>query len=360
MCMTLRLIVIFRNFVICDHNMICNNDQNSEFGNFQETYNWIECKSIHFPEKVYFFNLRTRQSTWSRPVPRDVQLQQYSKKPKTYNNDFVSDINSSIMISSSEDEKKNGNYMNQKKVINKKHVITRKVKKKMYKKGTCKNSEILTRSPYKLTAINYSNNNEYFDNTNCISKDVHIKNNYSKLQDFCFQEKEIYNHFNKSIVLNSHKLSILNTEKNEQSPNKNKIISTLNVQNVTSSFLPQKKEKDENAKKLEETQLKESKLESSKIIGEMCGKVLNYDSVKSKLPPEVKITRLSDSSTTLSSWHDDENVQLAIPNNFEILNANLHINLSESDSSSTSCNSSSSSTSSDTSSTSTSDISEKE
>ncbi|KOX78686.1 hypothetical protein WN51_07547 [Melipona quadrifasciata] len=150
-------------------------------------------------------------------------------------------------------------------------------------------------------------------------------------------------------------------EKNEQSPNKNKIISTLNVQNITSSSLPQKQEKNENAKKLKETQLKESKLESSKVIGEIHGKVLNYDSVKSKLPPGVKITRLSDSSTTLSSWHnDDENVQLAIPNNLEILNANLHINLSESDSSSTSCSCSSSSTSSDTSSTSTSDISEKE
>lgn len=339
--------------------MICNNNQNSEFGNFQETYNWIECKSIHFPEKVYFFNLRTRQSTWSRPVPKDVQLQHYNKNPKTYNNDFVSDINSSILISSSEDEKKNCSYMNKKKVISKKH-ITRKVKKKMYKKRTCKNSEILTRSPYELTAINYSNNNEYFDNTNCISKDVHIKNNYSKLQDFSFQEKEIYNHFNKSIVLNSHKLSILNTEKDEQSPNENKIISILNVQNITSSFLPQRKEKNENAKKLEETQLKESELKSSKIIGEMHGKMLNYDSVKSKFPPGVKITRLSDSSTTLSSWHDDENVQRAIPNNFEILNANLHINLSESDSSSTSCSSSSSSTSSDTSSTSTSDSSDKE
>ena len=58
-----------------------NSDQHSEFGNFQETYDWIECKSIHFPGKIYFFNLRTRRSTWSRPVPKDVQLQHYPKKP---------------------------------------------------------------------------------------------------------------------------------------------------------------------------------------------------------------------------------------------------------------------------------------
>ncbi|XP_043519042.1 uncharacterized protein LOC122533439 [Frieseomelitta varia] len=341
---------------------------NSEFGNFQETYDWIECKSIQFPGKVYFFNLRTRYSTWFRPVPRDVQLQHYDKKPKTYNNDFASDVDNSIILSS-EDEKKSDNYMNNKKVVNKKHVITRKVKKKMYKKGTCENSKIFTRSPYELrptTAINYSNNNEYFDNMNCISKDLHIKNNYSKLQDFCFREKGIYNHFNKSIVLNSHKSSILENKmivikKNEQSPNKNdNFISTLNVQNITSScLLKEKSQKNQNAKKCKETQLKESKLESSKIIGEMYDKV-NYDSVKLKLPPGVKITKLSDSSTTLSSWHDgDRNVQLAVPNNFEIPNANLHINLSESDSSSTSCSCSTCSTSSDTNSTSSSDISEK-
>lgn len=279
------------------------------------------------------------------------------------------------MILSSEDERKGGNYMDKKKVINKKHVITRKVKKKMYKKGTCENSEILTRSPYELrptTAINYSNNNEYFDNMNCISKNLHIKNNYSKLQDSCFQKKESYNHFDKSFVLNSDKSSILKnkmivTKKNEQSPNKNdKFISTLNVQNITSScMLKEKPQKNQNAKKRKETQLKESKLESSKIISEMCGKAVNYDSAKLKLPPGVKITKLSDSSTTLSSWHDnDKNVQLVIPNNFEIPNANLHINLSESDSSSTSCSCSSTCssclTSFDTNSTFTSDTSEKE
>lgn len=287
----------------------------------------------------------------------------------------MSDVDTSIMLSS-EDEKKDGNYMNKKKVINKKHVITRKDKKKMYKKETYKNSEILMRSPYELhptTAINYCNNNEYFDN-NFISKNLHIKNNYSKLQDFYFQEKEIYNHFDESIVLNSHKLSILEnkmivTKKNEQSPNKNdKSISTLNVQNITSSCMlkekPQKNQSDlrnaKKAKKSKETQLKKSKLESSKIVGEMYGKVVNYDSVKSKLPPGVKITKLSDSSTTMSSWHYDKNFQLAIPNNFEIPNANLHINLSESDSSSScSCSCSSCSTSSDTNSTSTSDIFEK-
>ena len=274
------------------------------------------------------------------------------------------------MILSSEDGKKGGNYMNKKKVINKKQEITKKVKKKMYKKGTCENSEILTRSSYELTAINYSNNNEYFNNNmNCISKDLHVKNNYSKLQDFCFQEKEIYNHFDKSIALNSHKLPIFKnkmivTKKNEQSLNKNDKCSTLNVQNITSSCMlkekPQKKRKNQNAKKRKETQLKESKLEPSKIICEMYDtRVVNYNSVEPKLPPSVKITKLSDSSTTLSSWHD-ENVQLAIPNNFEIPNANLHINLSESDSSSTSCSCSSCSTSSDTNSTSTSDISKKE
>ena len=262
--------------------------------------------------------------------------------------------------------------MNKKKVINKKHVITKKDKEKMYKKGTCENSKIFTRSPYELrptTTINYFNSNEYIDNMSYISKDLHIKNNYSKLQDFCFREKEVYNHFNKSIVLNSHKSSILKnkmivTKKNEQSPSKNdKFISTLNVRNITSScMLKEKSQKNQNAKKRKETQLKESKLESSKIIGEMYDKVVNVnDSVKLKLPPGVKITKLSDSSTTLSSWNDnDKNVQLAVPNNFEIPDANLHINLSESDSSSTSCSCSTCSTSSDTNSTSTSDISEKE
>ncbi|XP_012264985.2 uncharacterized protein LOC105691226 [Athalia rosae] len=54
---------------------------------------WIECKSISFPDHVYYFNIRTRCSTWKRPVPQGTQLpqlrryqqQNYRRSPENEN-----------------------------------------------------------------------------------------------------------------------------------------------------------------------------------------------------------------------------------------------------------------------------------
>nr|XP_033338743.1 uncharacterized protein LOC117227532 [Megalopta genalis] len=74
------------------------------FGKFQETTNWVECESRSYPNRTYFFNLRSLCSTWTRPVSRHIKLQRFPNV-KLQNQIVTDDIdNQPIMIVSSESE----------------------------------------------------------------------------------------------------------------------------------------------------------------------------------------------------------------------------------------------------------------
>lgn len=60
--------------------LVEDNLEKNEFGKFQDTRDWVECESTSCPGNMYFFNLRTKCSTWTRPVSRNVQLQRFPRK----------------------------------------------------------------------------------------------------------------------------------------------------------------------------------------------------------------------------------------------------------------------------------------
>lgn len=126
------------------------------------------------------------------------------------------------------------------------------------------------------------------------------------------------------------------SEKDKQFPTKDDkpIFPVLNMQNAIPGCLQEERKQQNPAQQM---QLKESKLNESKIAYEMYGtRTVNYD-FKPIFLPEAKITRFRDTSTISSSG---QNVNLVIPSNFRNPNGISRVNLSESStSSSCSCSS---------------------
>ncbi|XP_076754843.1 uncharacterized protein LOC143425726 [Xylocopa sonorina] len=364
---------------ICDRESESTNQgngQESEFGNFQDTYNWVECESTSIPGNVYFYNLRTQCSTWTRPVESHVQLQKFKRNSKIYDNNFTPDTDNLLMIVSSDSE--DGKCYEDKEI-----------------ERTSKNLEILRRLYYTVDInSNDHNDDEYLtDNSNCVVKNIFARNNLSKLTKINnFNEKWIYKSLNSPIMISKFLETELhipendseNIEKNEQLISENE---SIKENYVSYSSSDEEKENDvvenlavprlkkikpncllnktlqysKKKKNMRKRTLPEkTKLKPKKIICEMYGtKTINYDSIdpldfRPNLLPGVKTTNLSDSSIT-SSVRQAADEEPAGFKNFEIPNLNFQLNLS-SESSSSSCSSRScstcSSSSSDTSSTS--------
>ncbi|XP_046820581.1 uncharacterized protein DDB_G0283697-like isoform X2 [Vespa crabro] len=56
------------------------NNNVRSFGDHVDNYDWVKCKSKSIPGKTYYFNLRSGCSTWYRPISRYIDIPYYSKK----------------------------------------------------------------------------------------------------------------------------------------------------------------------------------------------------------------------------------------------------------------------------------------
>lgn len=45
-----------------------------EFGDFEENYGWVRCRSRTYPGQIYFHNTYSGCNTWCRPVSRRVHV----------------------------------------------------------------------------------------------------------------------------------------------------------------------------------------------------------------------------------------------------------------------------------------------
>lgn len=45
-----------------------------EFGEFEDNYGWIQCRSKSFPSRVYYHNTRSGCNTWYRPISRYINI----------------------------------------------------------------------------------------------------------------------------------------------------------------------------------------------------------------------------------------------------------------------------------------------
>ncbi|KAG7207968.1 hypothetical protein KM043_009550 [Ampulex compressa] len=77
-----------------------------KFGEFQENYGWVECKSKSVPGKSYFFNVKSGCNTWIRPVARSIQIPRYSVKSRKH----LPDDEQSVPLIVSDDEDQNRDY----------------------------------------------------------------------------------------------------------------------------------------------------------------------------------------------------------------------------------------------------------
>ncbi|XP_076385233.1 uncharacterized protein LOC105663088 [Megachile rotundata] len=337
----------------------------NEFGNFQETYNWIECESVRFPGQTYFFNLRTQSSTWLRPVSKDVRLRRFNRKSKIYDNYSTSDVEIPSLLSS-ESEKENCEHIDNEQ-----------------NGRTNKNSEILALLYYG-TSMDFCNNNEsqycinYFNYAvkNLCNKgsDFHDSSFRKNIEDETGCDKSVDENL---AIIASNFLEVelstsdaeLNLKENIVPANEDDTSATeKTVDYSTSSTDDEKKENDvcqdyirprlkriraqyllkeklKNGKrrkvKTKRIPLQEKKLQEIKIVREMYGTTtVSYDPVEPELPPGVKRRNLSDSSTTSSSG-DEGYGKTVVSNNTEFLDINFHVANLSSKSSSSSCSNSS-------------------
>lgn len=76
----------FENNSVSDREQCLRNKNvdSSVFGSYNNTYDWVECESTSFPGTVYYFNLRTLCTTWTRPVSRHVPLQRFQRNVSAF------------------------------------------------------------------------------------------------------------------------------------------------------------------------------------------------------------------------------------------------------------------------------------
>ncbi|XP_076643596.1 uncharacterized protein LOC143353878 [Halictus rubicundus] len=384
---------------VSDSSASLQSNSNSEFGNFQDTGDWVECESKSFPGRTYFFNMRTLCTTWSRPVSRDVTLPRYRERLRIYDKNFTHDIDNQPTIVSSESED------------NRRLPIT-------------KSGHNLRRSPSEIIAWLYHgsdiNMNRCFNDDQSDYRDSFVSDT---LKVLCNEEDprsvykesafyEVGDHFltnkyefDKIRILNGVvqnvaptadylevKLSTSNdaiktAERN--GPPTNKDDDSLIVEKRTGYFssssencrsavlvpnyfaprLPRikskylLKEKLRVGRKRTVSKKKSVRKTPRKIICEMYGtKTINYDPIELDLPPGVKRTNLSDSSATSSLWREEHAKTPVDLANFQLADLGLRpYNLSSDSTTSSSCSSCTcSSTSSDTSQKSSSNTSKRE
>ncbi|XP_034186732.1 uncharacterized protein LOC117607297 [Osmia lignaria lignaria] len=340
-----------------------NVDQKSEFGKYEETYNWVECESMQFPGKPYFFNLRTQNTTWIRPVSRHVQLQRFSRKSKIFDDNSTPEKEIPLILSS-ESEKDDWEYIDNEE--------NNQSNKEIYK-----NSEILARLYYGTKLNQFSNNDEtlYFHDyfnyfvENLSNKDSQGSHEVAEEETVCdksalenspiiisnFLDVELSvsedalnikeniepsNEDNISLIEKPiiYSTSSSDEEKKENNMRENYIVPRL--KKIKPLCLLKKSFKNAKRKKVAKKRipLQEKKLQEVKIVREMYGTTtISYDPVEPELPPGVRKRNLSDSSS------EEENVR-SVWNNSKLFNIDSYVaNLSSKSSSSSSSNSSSSS-----------------
>ncbi|XP_076278081.1 uncharacterized protein LOC143207986 isoform X2 [Lasioglossum baleicum] len=344
-----------------------NNSATNEFGNFQNTSDWIECESESSPDRPYFFNLRTNCTTWARPVSRNVTLPRYRKHPRIYDKNFTCDIDNqpTIVSSESEDSCQSSNLKNDHKF----HRSSNEIFAWLYH-GTpyVLRDEQDPCSPYKKSTFH-----EVFDKIqtfNGVMQNVAPTADYLEMKlptsndaikiaernvpptseddDSLIVEKCIA--FSSSSSENNHSAQLVPNHYAPRLPRiKSKYLLKEKIRRVKRKWgrVPEKK----SVQKI-----------PRKIVCELYGtKTINYDHVEPDLPPGVKRTNLSDSSATSSLWREEHAVLPVNPANFQLIDFCSHTNLSSDSTSSCSCTSCScSSTSSDASHSSVSNTSKRE
>lgn len=45
-----------------------------EFGEFEDNYGWIQCRSKSYPDRMYYHNTHSGCNTWYRPISRYVDI----------------------------------------------------------------------------------------------------------------------------------------------------------------------------------------------------------------------------------------------------------------------------------------------
>ncbi|KAL0100454.1 hypothetical protein PUN28_019649 [Cardiocondyla obscurior] len=78
-----------------------------EFGDFEENYGWIQCRSKSFPDRTYYYNTRSGCSTWCRPVSRFIDLPFVSIKRVNYADNVLESTTDLELMTVSDDEKEN-------------------------------------------------------------------------------------------------------------------------------------------------------------------------------------------------------------------------------------------------------------
>ncbi|CAK9815334.1 hypothetical protein ANTQUA_LOCUS8389 [Anthophora quadrimaculata] len=309
----------------------CANDgQQSEFGNFQETYNWVECVSRSFPEKVYFFNLRTRCSTWVRPVSENIQLQRFNGGSNVYNNNFTSgldDTDIALMTISSGSEESI--------IYDNKTCPTLKIVKKTPSDAssnskTAKSSKVITHS--------YNNLIKLSNNSHGSSKESNSSKGNNRCRNFNLTNATAH----ELIEPRTRPTDVTNADKQltgkdnlNKKERKNGIVrngSAVRCAAITPSNLPAGKA----ISKKQHMPPKEEKLKPRPTIREMYGsKTISYDFIDREQPPGVKTTCLSESSVA-SSFRQPDKPKSMIEDCYEFFGVKSQVNLS-STSSSSSC-----------------------
>ncbi|CAK9831929.1 hypothetical protein ANTRET_LOCUS8842 [Anthophora retusa] len=318
-----------------------NGGQQSEFGNFQETYNWVECVSRSFPEQVYFFNLRTRCTTWIRPVSENVQLQRFNRSSNIYNNNFTSGLDDTDMplMTISSGSERSTSYDN-------KTCPTLKIVKKSPSDAssnskTTKSSKVITHS--------YKNLIKLSNNSHGSSKE----NNSSEGNKRCRNFNLVRATAHKSIEPKTRPTDVTGADKQltrkdnlNKKEKENGIVrngSAVRCDAIKPSNLPAGKA----VSKKQHMQPKEEKLKPRPTIREMYGsKTISYDFIDREQLPGVKTTCLSESSVA-SSLQQPDKPKSIIEDCYEFFGVKSQVNLS-STSSSSNCSCSSFSVVSDT------------
>nr|XP_012145474.1 PREDICTED: uncharacterized protein LOC105663088 isoform X2 [Megachile rotundata] len=297
----------------------------NEFGNFQETYNWIECESVRFPGQTYFFNLRTQSSTWLRPVSKDVRLRRFNRKSKIYDNYSTSDVEIPSLLSS-ESEKENCEHIDNEQ-----------------NGRTNKNSEI-------LALLYYGTKDETGCDKSVDENLAIIASNFLEVElstsDAELNLKENIVPANEDDTSATEKTVDYSTSSTDDEKKENDVCQDYirpRLKRIRAQYLLKEKLKNGKRRKVKTKRipLQEKKLQEIKIVREMYGTTtVSYDPVEPELPPGVKRRNLSDSSTTSSSG-DEGYGKTVVSNNTEFLDINFHVANLSSKSSSSSCSNSS-------------------
>ncbi|KAF7406333.1 hypothetical protein HZH68_005702 [Vespula germanica] len=272
------------------------------FGDYVEKHDWVECKSKSIPGKTYYFNLRSGCSTWYRPISRYIDIPYYPERVSlnkvqcylsspslmvsdSYNDDCNFDeVSSSIKLKKENEKKKNLSNSPRSNDVFYYHDDDRMtIKKKVNYNDSNLNNDSTT-----------NDSSSFIDVTNFLQCQLSENND---LEDTSVELKSM----KKQFVENKHS----NDDRvNELSEN------NINKKYDTSSRRIKKKRDRTETTKIVSNDSKDNKMlmrKPERIICNMYGvTTVNYDEV-SELPPNVKRSNLSDSTSIVSSSTTEEN-----------------------------------------------------